>query len=47
MRDPVAERAAFDSFAAGLAKADVVTADSPPWGVAVGRVMEREEESRK
>ncbi|MEV7042671.1 nitrate- and nitrite sensing domain-containing protein [Amycolatopsis sp. NPDC051061] len=29
-RDPAAERAAFDSFAAGLAKADVVTADSPP-----------------
>ncbi|VVJ22998.1 Putative sensor and ATPase [Amycolatopsis camponoti] len=46
-RDPAAERAAFDSFAAGLAKADVVTADSPPWGVAAGRVMERGEESRK
>jgi signal transduction histidine kinase len=46
-RDPAAERAAFDSFAAGLAKADVVTADSPPQGVVAGRVMERGEESRK
>ena len=47
-RDPAAERAAFDSFAAGLAKAeDVVTADSPPRGVVAGRVMERGEESRK
>src|SRR6185369_746644 len=40
-RDPAAERAAFDAFAAGLAKADVVTADSPPQGVVAGRVMER------
>jgi signal transduction histidine kinase len=47
MRDPAAERAAFDSFAAGLAKADVLTADTPPPGVVAGRVMEREEESRK
>ncbi|WP_410617912.1 nitrate- and nitrite sensing domain-containing protein [Amycolatopsis sp. cmx-8-4] len=46
-RDPAAERAAFDSFAAGLAKADVLTADTPPPGVVAGRVMEREEESRK
>jgi signal transduction histidine kinase len=51
-RDPAAERAAFDAFAAGLAKADVMTADSPPPGVAAGRVMERlgmdaGEESRK
>ena len=46
-RDPAAERAAFDAFAAGLAKADVVTADSPPQGVVAGRVMERGEESRK
>ncbi|MEV6880151.1 nitrate- and nitrite sensing domain-containing protein [Amycolatopsis sp. NPDC051128] len=46
-RDPAAERAAFDSFAAGLAKADVVTADSPPRGVVAGRVMEQGEESRK
>ncbi|MFJ7211563.1 nitrate- and nitrite sensing domain-containing protein [Amycolatopsis sp. NPDC098790] len=46
-RDPAAERAAFDSFAAGLAKADVVTADSPPYGVVAGRVTERAEESRK
>jgi len=46
-RDPAAERAAFDSFAAGLAKADEITADSPPRGVVAGRVMEREEESRK
>ena len=40
-RDPAAERAAFDAFAAGLAKADVVTADSPPQGVVAGRVMKR------
>ncbi|MFJ9781740.1 nitrate- and nitrite sensing domain-containing protein [Amycolatopsis sp. NPDC101161] len=46
-RDPAAERAAFDAFAAGLAKADVVTADSPPRGVVAGRVTERAEESRK
>jgi signal transduction histidine kinase len=46
-RDPAAERAAFDSFAAGLAKADVLTADTPPPGVVAGRVLEREEESRK
>ncbi|MGW5719763.1 nitrate- and nitrite sensing domain-containing protein [Amycolatopsis sp. NPDC003865] len=46
-RDPAAERAAFDAFAAGLAKADVVTADSPPYGVVAGRVTERAEESRK
>ncbi|WP_326945053.1 nitrate- and nitrite sensing domain-containing protein [Amycolatopsis sp. NBC_01307] len=46
-RDPAAERAAFDSFAAGLAKADELTADTPPPGVVAGRVMEREEESRK
>ena len=46
-RDPAAERAAFDSFAAGLAKADEMTADSPPRGVVAGRVTEREEESRK
>ncbi|SEF28995.1 Signal transduction histidine kinase [Amycolatopsis pretoriensis] len=46
-RDPAAERAAFDAFAAGLAKADVVTADSPPPGVVAGRVTERAEESRK
>ncbi|WP_410666702.1 nitrate- and nitrite sensing domain-containing protein [Amycolatopsis sp. cmx-4-68] len=51
-RDPAAERAAFDAFAAGLAKADVVTAGSPPQGVVAGRVMERlgmdaGEESRK
>ncbi|WP_410611808.1 nitrate- and nitrite sensing domain-containing protein [Amycolatopsis sp. lyj-109] len=46
-RDPAAERAAFDAFAAGLAKADDVTADSPPQGVVAGRVMERGEESRK
>ncbi|MGW4520751.1 nitrate- and nitrite sensing domain-containing protein [Amycolatopsis sp. NPDC004378] len=46
-RDPAAERAAFDAFAAGLAKADVVTADSPPQGVVAGRVTERAEESRK
>ncbi len=46
-RDPAAERAAFDSFAAGLAKADVVAADNPPQGVVAGRVMERAEESRK
>ncbi|GLY35925.1 histidine kinase [Amycolatopsis sp. NBRC 101858] len=46
-RDPAAERAAFDSFAAGLAKADEMTADSPPRGVVAGRVMERGEESRK
>jgi signal transduction histidine kinase len=46
-RDPAAERAAFDSFAAGLAKADEITADSPPRGVVAGRVMERGEESRK
>ncbi|SFW57941.1 sensor histidine kinase [Amycolatopsis australiensis] len=46
-RDPAAERAAFDAFAAGLAKADVVTADSPPQGVVAGRVTERGEESRK
>lgn len=46
-RDPAAERAAFDSFAAGLAKADVITADNPPQGVVAGRVMERGEESRK
>ncbi|MEU7789433.1 nitrate- and nitrite sensing domain-containing protein [Amycolatopsis sp. NPDC049159] len=46
-RDPAAERAAFDAFAAGLAKADAVTADSPPQGVVAGRVMERGEESRK
>jgi signal transduction histidine kinase len=46
-RDPAAERAAFDSFAAGLAKADVLTADTPPPGVVAGRVTEREEESRK
>ncbi|MEV5720028.1 nitrate- and nitrite sensing domain-containing protein [Amycolatopsis mediterranei] len=46
-RDPAAERAAFDAFAAGLAKAEDVTADSPPQGVVAGRVMERGEESRK
>jgi hypothetical protein len=46
-RDPAAERAAFDAFSAGLAKAEDVTADSPPRGVVAGRVMEREEESRK
>ncbi|MEU8631471.1 nitrate- and nitrite sensing domain-containing protein [Amycolatopsis sp. NPDC048633] len=46
-RDPAAERAAFDSFAAGLAKADEITADSPPQGVAAGRVSEQGEESRK
>ncbi|MDX3195847.1 nitrate- and nitrite sensing domain-containing protein [Streptomyces sp. MN03-5084-2B] len=46
-RDPAAERAAFDAFSAGLAKAEDVTADSPPQGVVAGRVMERGEESRK
>ncbi|WP_033261676.1 sensor histidine kinase [Amycolatopsis vancoresmycina] len=46
-RDPAAERAAFDAFAAGLAKAEDLTADSPPQGVVAGRVMERGEESRK
>jgi hypothetical protein len=46
-RDPAAERAAFDSFAAGLAKADEMTTDSPPRGVVAGRVTERGEESRK
>ncbi|MEV6639912.1 nitrate- and nitrite sensing domain-containing protein [Amycolatopsis sp. NPDC051371] len=51
-RDPAAERAAFDSFAAGLAKADVVTAESSPGGVTAGRVaehlgMDAREESRK
>jgi signal transduction histidine kinase len=47
LRDPAAERAAFDSFAAGLAKADLFTADTPPPGVVAGRVLEREEGSRK
>ncbi|MEU0530166.1 sensor histidine kinase [Amycolatopsis tolypomycina] len=46
-RDPAAERAAFDAFSAGLAKAEDMTADSPPQGVVAGRVMERGEESRK
>ncbi|MCR6481295.1 nitrate- and nitrite sensing domain-containing protein [Amycolatopsis sp. OK19-0408] len=46
-RDPAADRAAFDAFAAGLAKADEMTADSPPRGVVAGRVTERAEESRK
>ncbi|WP_410563585.1 nitrate- and nitrite sensing domain-containing protein [Amycolatopsis sp. cmx-4-61] len=46
-RDPAAERAAFDGFAAGLAKAEDITAGSPPQGVVAGRVMERGEESRK
>jgi signal transduction histidine kinase len=48
-RDPAAERAAFDAFADGLAKAGVSTADtaSPDPGVVAGRVMERGEESRK
>ncbi|MET8994600.1 nitrate- and nitrite sensing domain-containing protein [Amycolatopsis sp. NPDC004169] len=46
-RDPAAERAAFDAFSAGLAKAEDITADSPPQGVVAGRVMERGEESRK
>jgi hypothetical protein len=48
-RDPAAERAAFDAFADGLAKAGVSTADTTPPdpGVVAGRVMERGEESRK
>ena len=48
-RDPAAERAAFDAFADGLAKAGVSTADtaSPDPGVVAGRVLERGEESRK
>ncbi|WP_410595885.1 nitrate- and nitrite sensing domain-containing protein [Amycolatopsis sp. lyj-23] len=46
-RDPAAERAAFDAFAAGLAKAEDIAADNPPQGVVAGRVMERGEESRK
>lgn len=48
-RDPAAERAAFDAFADGLAKAGVSTADTAPPdpGVVAGRVMERGEESRK
>ena len=46
-RDPAAERAAFDAFADGLAKAGVNTADTASSGEAVaGRVMERGEESR-
>ena len=47
-RDPAAERAAFDAFADGLAKASVSTADtaSPDLGVVAGRVMERGEESK-
>ncbi len=46
-RDPAAERAAFDAFTSGLAKAGVSTADTTSTGAVAGRVMERGEESRK